>query len=146
MLTAAGIKTIIENNFADDRIFAIQSFIYRLIERKTYGDGINQYRIKNTNTNTYITSLADFLTNIDTTKLVAEYHYFCDRMGGDRAHPFYAVMENYEVELNRFSKEDSIYFNMFGENNKNIMFLFNYLADADPTLPIKIFEVKLVSK
>lgn len=143
MLTNASIKTIIQNNLNDDRIFSIQSFITRLIERKTFGDGIEQYRIKNINTDTYITTLADFISNIDVTKLNAQYYYNSEKMGGDRVHPFMAYIGNYEVELNKHSEEDSIYFSMFGGNNK-IMFLLTYISDGDTVLPIKIIEIKLV--
>ena len=145
MLTPAGLKAIVDANFADDRIFAIQSFIAKLIERKVYGGGINQYRIKNTNDDTYITNLTTFLANIDVTKLTGEYNYFNDKMGGDKNHPFTVTIHNYLVELNEFTDEDDIYRTLFGSNPKTIMFLINYLADADTILPLKIYEVKIIS-
>lgn len=145
MLTPANVKTIITANFSDDRIFSIQSFISRLIERKRFSDGINQYRIKNINDGTYVTTLADFITKIDDTKLFAEYQYNSAAMSGDRTHPFVATIGNLEIELNKHSAEDEIYFTMFGQEAKKIMFILNYTSDADTVLPIKILEVKLIS-
>lgn len=145
MLTPAGIKTIIENNFNDDRVFAIQSFVANLIERKVFSDGINRYRIKDTNDNTYVTSLDDFITKIDVTKLKIGYHFASEKMTGDRIHPFFVTINNLEVQPNDYATEDIEYFNMFGGNKKKIMFLLNYISDYDTILPIKIFEVKLIS-
>lgn len=145
MLNQAAVNAILAANFSDDRIYAIQSFITDLIERKKYGGGVNQYRIKNTNDGTYITDLAGFVSNIDPTKLEAKYNYLNDKLSGDRTHPFTVTIGNYIVELSDLTTEDEIYTEMFGNDKKVIKFFLNYLADGDTVLPIKIFQVKLTS-
>jgi hypothetical protein len=145
MLTPADFKAIISANFDDNRIFAIQSFVSNLIERKRFSDGINQFRIKDTNDGTFVTSLANFVSKIDDTKLSVGYHLFTDVMLGDRVHPMVASIGNLEVELNKHSAEDEIYFTMFGENVKKIMFIISYISDGDTVLPLKIIEIKLIS-
>lgn len=143
MLSNSDIKTIVTNNLNDNRIFSIQLFISSLIERKRFGSGINQYRIKNTNDNSYITSLAEFIANIDDTKIKSSYYFGSEKMGGDRVHPFIISINNYIVEIDKNCEEDSMYFNMFGENNR-VAFLLSYISDGDTVLPIKIIEVKLI--
>ena len=73
MLTNSQVKDIITQNLNDDRIFSIQAFITRLLERKVYGDGIEQYRVKDKVTNTMVTSLSDFIDKLDANSLRPDY-------------------------------------------------------------------------
>lgn len=142
MLTKAELKSIITNNFNDVRISSIVLFINELIEREKYGGGINQYRIFDTKTNSFITSLNQFITAIDENSLSMRYLYGSEKMTGDRMHPMVATIGNFVVQLNEYSEEDQEYFKTYGKATK-INFLLNYLADGDTVLPLKIFEVRL---
>ena len=144
MLTSSDFKNIITANLNDDRIFSIQAFLARLIERKTYGNGIEQYRIRDRITNSWVTSLNDFIFKLDTNSIKADYFYYSDKMTGDRIHPIAVNLTNFDVYLNEYSGEDIIYFSMFGKGVKHILFLINYISDNDPVLPLKIFEIRLI--
>ena len=146
MLTNSQIKDIITQNLNDGRIFSIQAFITRLLERKVYGDGIEQYRVKDKVTNTMVTSLSDFIAKLDANSLRPDYYYYADKMEGDRVHPTAVNLSNFEVTLDEHAPEDSIYFSMFGKGSKNILILMNYLSDADSVLPMKIFEIRLLKQ
>lgn len=144
MLSSADFKDIITANLNDDRIFSIQAFLTRLIERKTFGDGIEQYRIKDKVTDSWVTSLEDFIAKLDANSLKPDYFYYSDKMTGDRVHPTAVNLSNFDIYLNEYSNEDSIYFSMFGKGMKHILLLINYVSDADPDLPLKIFEIRLI--
>lgn len=144
MITAAILKDAIVANFADPRIASIQLFINQLISRKDHGNGIDQYRLTNKTTNAPITSIDDFLAAIDVTNINFGYYFYSDAITGDRVHPTYITLENISVSLNVHSYEDNV-FRMQGAGEK-ILFLINYIADGDTVLPLKIYEVKLVSK
>ena len=149
MLTKAQLKTVLVNNLQDNRLFAIQAYLEALIERRTYGGGINQYRIKDNMTSSYITSLSDFISKLDANSLFCSYDYNCRMLDVDKTSPFILSPGNYIVELNPNSREDSLYTSKFGEGlgqtyRYNIFFYINYLGDADPTLPLKIIHVRLV--
>lgn len=143
MMTNLEIKNIISNNLTDNRMFSIQLFINNLIARTKFGNGINQYRIKNTTTNTYITNLSEFITNIDETKLRYNYYFSNEVTESDKVHPFIVSINNYIVELDKDIEEDMVYTNMFG-NNSRIAFLMSYVSDGDSVLPIKLINVKLI--
>lgn len=145
-MTNADVKDIISQNLTDPRIFSIQCFLARLIERKTHGDGILQYRIKDKVSNTYVSSLADFIAKLDTNSLVPDYFYYSEKMSGDRTHPTAVNLSNFVVTLDEHSQEDAIYFGMFGREDKNILLLLNYLSDGDSVLPLKIFEIRLIGQ
>lgn len=146
MLTNADVKDIIAQNLTDVRIFAIQSFLTRLIERKKHGSGILQYRIKDKVTNQFVTSLDDFIAKLDINSLVPDYFYYSEKMGGDRTHPIAINLSNFTVVLDSHSPEDAIYFDMFGREDKNILLLLNYLSDGDTVLPLKIYEIRLIGQ
>jgi hypothetical protein len=145
MLTNTALKTLITKNFADVRCTAILLFIRDLVERKKFGGGIEQYRLFNKTSGQYITSVTDFMASIDDTALTMSYFYNSDTMTGDRVHPFKVVLDNIEVRLNPNSADDDQFTMMVGMPNR-IMFLMNYLSDADNDLPLKIFEVRLISE
>ena len=145
MMTNSQVKDVIVQNLGDDRIFSIQAFIARLVERKVYGDGIERYRIKDKVTNTEVTSLDDFIAKLDINSLRPDYFYYADKMGGDRVHPTVINLSNFVVTLDEHSQEDNIYFTMFGKGDKNILLLMNYLSDADAVLPMKVFEIRLIN-
>lgn len=144
LITNTQLKSVLDANFADMRSTAILLFVRDLLERKQHGGGIAQYRVTNNLTNTKITTVDEFIAAIDTASLKMNYYRSAEKMGGDRIHPFTAVVDNLDVEINDFSDEDSVYSTSYGKGNKKVMFLINYLSDADGALPLKIFEIKLV--
>lgn len=146
MLTNTQMKDVVVANLGDLRIYAIQAFLSRLIERKVHSAGIDQYRIKDKVTNTMVTSLDDFIDKMDADSLYPDYFYYSEKMTGDRTHPTAINLSNFEVTLNKHSQEDAIYFEMFGGDSKNILILLNYLSDGDLDLPLKIFEIRLMPK
>lgn len=146
MLSNVDMKDFVIKNLNDIRIFAIQAFITRLIERKKHGDGVKQYRIHDKITNTDVISLDDFIAKIDPVSIVADYFYYANGMSGDRTHPFAVNLSNFNITLDKNSEEDGIYFNMFGGDAKNILLLMNYLADGDIDLPLKIFDIRLIGQ
>lgn len=150
MLTKSDFKGMIAQNLADPRLYAIQSFLVRLIERRTFGDGIEQYRITDKKTNAPVTSLDDFIAKLDADSLFADYFYYSDKMQGDRTHPTAVNLSNFVVNLDEHSQEDSLYYGMFGRDtkhndDKNILILMNYLSDGDLDLPLKIYEIRLIA-
>lgn len=144
MLTNAEMRDIVVQNLYDIRIFSIQAFLTRLIKRKIHGNGIEEYRIYDKVTNTNVTSLNDFITKISAKSLHADYFYYSGSMSGDCIHPFAICLSNFTITIDRNSDEDSIYFNMFGSEIKNILLLLNYLSDGDTIIPLKIYEIRLI--
>lgn len=138
------LKEVLDQNFADIRCTSILLFLRDLVARKVHGGGIEQYRLINTDTDTRITSVDEFIAAIDADKLKMSYYRFAEKMGGDRVHPFAVIIDNIAVELTPHSDEDAMYVSTYGREATRVMFLVNYLSDADPDLPLKIFEIRLV--
>lgn len=147
MLSNAQLKAVLVANLTDDRIFAIQMFLTKLILRKNAPLGISPYRIQLTTTDpdTYITSLDEFIAAIDENSFDADYDRYAESMGGDRVHPFTITLTNFTVKVLDYIPEDGIYATSSSDKGLKIRFSLNYLSDADSVLPIKIFDVRLVS-
>lgn len=143
MLTNAIAKTTLIDNLNDIRISAITLFLERLIERKIHGGGINQYRIKNKLTDTYITSLADFISAIDEAELTYDFNYSGDKAEADRLRSLIIIPNNFIIELDSHTDEDDLYFSHYGKSVNRIMFLLNYMNDGDTVLPLKVFDIRL---
>jgi hypothetical protein len=148
MLSKAQLKTILSDNLNDDRIFFAQAFLEALIAREKYDSNINQYRIKDSLTNSYVTSLSDFITKLNANSLKYGYDYKCKSLDVDKTNPFILIPSNFTVELSIHSEEDSLYFGLYGKGQNNngqmkINFYVNYLADTDPTLPLKVTNIRL---
>jgi len=143
MLTNAIAKTTLVDNLNDIRISAIMLFLERLIERKVHGGGINQYRIKNKLTDTYITSLADFILAIDEAELTYDFNYSGDKAEADRLRSLIIIPNNFIIELDSHTDEDDLYFSRYGKSVNRIMFLLNYMNDGDTVLPLKVFDIRL---
>lgn len=144
LISQTELKDILDKNFADMRSTAILLFVRDLLERRKHGGGIEQYRLTNKLTNTKITTVDEFIAAIDVDSLKMSYYRFADKMSGDRTHPFAVTVENIEVEFLKFSEEDAAYTSTYGVTASRVRFLINYLSDADPDLPLKVFEIKLV--
>lgn len=143
MLTNTELKTVIVQNLNDQRLYSLQRFLTDLIERKTHGGGIPQYRITNTLTNQPVTSLTDLIDAIHPASMKPEVVKNADALGGDRLHPFRVILDNLKVTVNRYSAEDQDYF-VSGKEDLKIALYINYLSDADPDLPLKVFSFRLI--
>lgn len=158
MITHSKMKDVLVANFNDDRIGAIQLFVERLLVRKNHGGGVDQYRLFNTVSNSYITSMAQFInaiqTSIATNDLSMSYDYYTSLHTGDRTHPMVVSLQNVEVRVDKNGDEtDRWLLQTYGNSSrkkdenvylKTLCFSINYLSDADDTLPLKIYEVKLM--
>lgn len=145
MLTKSQFKDILVNNLNHTYMYSFQLFLTRLISRNVHGGGINQYRIKNLTTDTYITTLDEFIAAIDHNSLSLSYDFFNNYGRSiESPHPFFVTLDNFKVELTKYSDEDDVYFELYGDKVKTIMFIMNYLCDLDNLLPLKIIDVKLI--
>lgn len=142
MLTNAALVTLLNTNLNDDRSLSIQMYFTRLIDRKVFGNGINQYRIKNTVNNTYITTLAGFIAAISPIYIKPDYYYYATQTTiGDTIHPAIVLLTNLVVELSNYSDEDDIYTTNVGYGNKTIGLILSYMNESEP---LKITDIKLL--
>ena len=98
-MTTTEMKAVIAANLDDNRILAIQLFLTDLIEREKFGGGVERYRIKNTLTDQYVTSLTEFKNQVDPDSIKMSMYQHTDRMAGDRTNPTVVVLPNFVVEL-----------------------------------------------
>lgn len=143
MITNAQIKAIILQNLDDIRISSISLFLLKLISRKQFGGGINQYRLKNLNTGNYITSIEEFKVALDALMLTPDYNYNIRPNVGELIHPFTVTIDNVAIELDKNSYEDEVYLSLFSADVQKLVFHLNYMNDGDTILPLKIIEVRL---
>jgi hypothetical protein len=52
-------------------------------------------------------------------------------------------LDNLKVTVNRYTQEDQDYF-VSGKEDLKIALYINYLSDADPDLPLKVFSFRLI--
>jgi len=142
MLTNAALVSLIQANLNDDRMLSIQMFFTRLIDRKVFGSGIKQYRIKNTVTNNYITNLNEFIAAINPLYVKPDYYYYASQTAiGDTIHPAIVILSNMVVELDGCSDDDDIYTTNVGYGNKTIGLLLSYMNESES---LKITNIKLI--
>lgn len=147
MLNKTQLVTLLSDNLTSSKVLSAQAFLDSLIERQKYDVSIPQYRIKDSVTNTRVTSVSDFISKLSTTDLKYSYDYNAkfelDKMG-----PLLLFPTNFTVELIKNCEEDSLYFGKFGsglnsDGNMQLIFVMNYLADTDDVLPLKIITIRL---
>jgi hypothetical protein len=145
LLTQTQLKSILLDNFNDIRIAAISFYMNRLISRVTFGGGIEQYRIYNTVTDSYITDLPSFLNAIDEAHIHANYAYSTEEHSVEKTHPIQVTLTNLIVKLDNHATDDSYYHSLVGYNTagNKLTFTINYLSDGDDVLPLKIINIKL---
>lgn len=144
-LTQAQLKTTIVNNLNDVRISAIAFFLEKLISRNIHGGGIEQYRVKDIKTDTFVTNLADLISRIDETYLKGDYNFNQPRQDTSRGHSISVISNQFVVEINSNSNEDRVFSGRYGSGTKIIQFGLNYFNDLDTTLPLKIYDVAIIS-
>lgn len=149
MLTKPQLVDVLKANYADSRMYGASLFIQELLQRKTHGYGIPQYRMTNKNTSVVITSQADYENALDPAKLLAEFPFFSEKLTSDRTASFLLTPTNIEVSFHENSKSDIPFskFLDFGNNpdaRYNVQYMIGYMNDADAALPLKIIWQRLV--
>lgn len=137
----ASIISDLKDNLNNKLFIAFQRFIQDLLQRNHHDSVINQYRVFNLATNSYITSFDDFVNNISDIKVNYAYTSSCD-VSNNTPHPFFIKIQNYEVRLMKESLDDSYYFEKYGsQEKKKITFLCNLPFDS--SLTFQIVEILL---
>lgn len=145
-MTPANLVTTLRNNLADDRMYGIQLFIERLLKRTKFGEGIEQYRITNTATNTKITSITEFANAIAEASLSASFPYNGEGMAADRVVGFEVLLTNLEVQFQPQASEDAFFSKMYDfKNGQKYRFMFHlgYMNDGDDAMPLKVYYIRL---
>ena len=146
MITKARVKELLQINLRDERMSAIAFFINNLIQRKTHGSGIEQYRIKNTLTGQWVTSLEDFIAQIDAENLFLSYPYEGERLQSDRVTGFLATIDHYQVLWDNNAKSDKDFASFFDLSSQRFFqFFLVYMNDGDTEVPLKASYIKLVN-
>jgi len=143
MITKAQLKQIITDNLTDIRMSSIQLFLSELISRQTHGSGIDQYRIFNEQTGIHVLDFDGFINELDENNFTYGMSLKSDKVSGELVAPMYVVIENFKVTLDRNSSEDEYLFKMFGDGDRICLYL-TYMNDGDESIPLKIFNVKLI--
>ncbi len=143
MLTNAQLKQLIIDNLNSPFCFPVTLLLTKMIKRDNASLGSSYLnRIKDTNSNTEVTSLADFISKIDDTKFdltVSTSNYSNNNIGVS------ITMKNFQITLNEQFKEDSGLSSLFGIGTHYIRFNLAYARDLDTALPLKITNIVLIS-
>ena len=146
MITPARLKELLTLNLRDERMTSAALFIQNLIARDRYGSGIEQYRIKNLLTGEWVTSLEQFILQLDESKIRLEYPYEGERLQTGRVTGFVIRLDQYEVQWGVRTFSDQRFSNFFDfETQRHFQFMMAYMNDGDEALPVKISFVKLIS-
>lgn len=146
MITQERTKQLIQLNLRDERATASALFIRGLLARKKHGSGIEQYRIRNTSTGQWITTLDEFINQLEADKLFLSYPYEGEKLQGDRVTGFLVTVDHYEVVWNKVARSDDPFSGIFDlGSQKFFQFYLIYMNDGDVDLPLKISYTKLVS-
>ena len=145
MITNARIKQLLELNLRDERMTASALFIHTLIERKVHGGGIERYRIKNKTTGQWVTSVEQFIAEIDETQIKLAYPFEGEKLQGDRVTGFLVDLSNFEVQWHYEAKSDRPFLTFFDVGTQRyFQFYLIYMNDGDEIIPLKISYTKLV--
>lgn len=147
MITQERVKELLQLNLRDERMTASVLFIKGLIARKKHGAGIEQYRILNKTTGQWITTVDQFIDQLQADKLFLAYPYEGEKLQGDRVTGFLVTLDNYEIVWNNVARSDDLFSGIFDlGSQKYFQFYLIYMNDGDLDLPLKISYTKLVSQ
>lgn len=147
MITKAQMKQVISDNLEDIRIVSIQLFLEKLLVRTKFVTGTSQYRLTKKSDGTPITTIAEFEAAIDANSLIMRPMMNTEKMSGDRVRPFEVIIDNIVVTLDTtLYPEDEFWTRLFGNNSNRILFVVNYVSDADAVLPLKLLDMKLINE
>ena len=145
MITVERVKELLDLNLRDERMAASALFISQLVARKRFGSGIEQYRIKNIVTDTWITSLEEFITQIDPAQLYLSYPYQGEKLQGDRVTGFMVTLDNLKVVWDSNARSDFPFTGIYDFKSQNtFQFYLAYMNDGDLEVPLKISFLKLI--
>lgn len=144
MLTEAEVKTILLDNLAHMKAQAINLFIKKLLKRDTLNSSIDIHRVKNTVTNTNITTMDEFYAAIDENHLVQNYNFNQSIDPDCFIHGFVVILKNIVVTLDKNSPDDIGWISKYGPDVTNLCFSLRYLNDGDEVIPLRITDVWLV--
>lgn len=145
MITYARVQQLLQLNLRDERVTSAVLFIQTLIERKNYGGGIERYRIKNKTTGNWVTSVEEFIDQIDANHIKMAYPYEGEKLQGDRITGFLVDLTNFEVQWTYESPADRPFLTFFDVAcQRYFQFYLTYLNDGDEVIPLKISYTKLV--
>lgn len=147
MLPKNKLVDLIVANLDSNFCFPAIAFLDSLIERQKYDANIPRYRIKDSVTNTRVTSVADFEDKLTIADIKYSYDYNA-KFEPDKMGPLLLYPTNFTVELIEGCEEDSLYFSKFGSGSNldgkmQLIFVLNYLNDADNSLPLKLIAIRL---
>lgn len=145
MITKERTKEMLQTNLRDERMTSSALFINTLIERDQHGSGIERYRIKNTTSGEWVTSIEQFVDEIDAGSIRLEYPYEGERLQSDRVTGFLVCLDNFKVEWSFAAKSDKPFASFFDMTSQvKFMFFICYMNDGDTDVPLKISSTKLV--
>ena len=143
MSSKSKVKNALITSLNSDYALVINLFLEGLIERKVFGDGLEQYRVYDKNADKFITSKDELIAAISEDRIEYGEVKESGNTSGEYIIPVYVIPTNLSVTLNRHSNEDYRYLSKFGDSSA-ICFYMTYMNDLDTTFPLKVFNVKLV--
>lgn len=147
MITTARMKDLLVLNLRDERMTSTALFIQELLQRREHGGGIEQYRIYNTTTGLPVTSLEQFIAEIDPAHIQMSYPYEGERLQTDRVTGFWVRLGNFEVRWDHMAQSDRRFSSMYDLTHQRYFQLcMVYMNDGDEVLPLKISYVKLIGE
>lgn len=142
MLTPSALKTLINSNLADDRLFGIQVLLSDLIARDIHDAVTPQYRIQKTGSD--ITTLADLMTAISGSTPEISVANGYSNVSNLSTLPVTVLFPEIKVTLNTIHQADNRLTLLHGKGVFALGFVMNYINDGDTALPLKILNVVLV--
>lgn len=135
------IVSLIKANLTDIRIAHARLLLEDLFVRQNYNEFIPKYRVYIKGTETPITGMADFISQIKASDVELYAHTGGSSTFSDKVSPIKVTVNNLEVRLIPGSVEDVSVTMSHGSGADTINFILNYCNDGDLVLPLKIIGV-----
>lgn len=119
----------------------------QLFKRETFGGGVPEYRVIDTNTSLPVkdtSELISLITEPNISVLVGTSQ--SSSSFKDKCKPVKLVLTNLEVTLYYDTPDDSLFNQNASSFKNNICFVLGYVGDNDTVLPMKLLDVYLVGK
>ncbi len=125
--------------------YPIYLFLNELIKRNNYTQASGLYRVMNSTTNNAIASVEEFLDALSPTSVVARFNF---NASFDASIPrsLHVTASNLIVKLDSTNSDDQIWLEKYGSKATYVRFYMNYLTDLDSAIPLKVCDIRLVSK
>lgn len=124
--------------------YPIYLFLNELIKRNSYTQSSTLYRVTNNVTNNPVVSVEDFLDSLSSTNVIARFNF---NASFDASIPrsLHVTASNLIVKLDSTNSDDQIWLEKYGSKATYVRFYMNYLADLDSAIPLKVYDIRLVS-